>query len=345
MKIQNVFCMYIFVLTLKSSLSKKEISQPYPKQIHDSKRKGPPYYGTIFVSSDIITPKDPTTFVNFTYKTQEERLVYDRRPSEWILLNLWIFDVKFQDFESPVEFLVNPEFTLTEASNHVSVYAVMIGQLGHALRERLQTVTIHNGNNDWGGGGNDILIHIQNEYGGIAEETLIHESCHTSLDYLYSADGTNWYKAAAADGTFISGYAEENPTREDIAESFLLYQAVRYRPCSLTFSDYTYVVNQIPNRIKYFDSLNLNMYPVVQSDDSCGYGIPPSPTSSSPTNLISSAPISLPSPSLSSSPTSSSPSVISSSPTLPWSLSPSQFSSTLFCNKVLRAIQKNLFRD
>lgn len=150
-------------------------------------------------------------------------------------------------------------------------YAPLIGQLGYALREDLRTVTIHDGNYGWGGGSGDLLIHVGRsvEYFalGIAEETLVHEACHVSLDHLYETDNDAWSAAVEADGKYISEYAEEQPGREDIAETFLLYQAVRYRPCSLTKSDFDYITNRIPNRIQYFDNLNLNMDPVVLSDE------------------------------------------------------------------------------
>ena len=56
---------------------------------------------------------------------------------------------------------------------------------------------------------------------------MIHEAAHTSLDtHLYRTQ--QWEEAVAADGRFISDYARDFPTREDIAESYVVWMATRY---------------------------------------------------------------------------------------------------------------------
>ena len=66
-----------------------------------------------------------------------------------------------------------------------------------------------------------MLIHtgqsIDYENQGILEETLVHESTHTSLDGKY-ANAPEWLAAQEADNTFISTYARDFPEREDLAE-------------------------------------------------------------------------------------------------------------------------------
>ena len=96
---------------------------------------------------------------------------------------------------------------------------------------------------------------------GIAEETLIHEASHTSLDADYAADPA-WLNAQQADPTFISTYARDNPTREDIAESFLPYVALRYRRGRITDELSATIEATIPNRILFFDSNVRDMYPL-----------------------------------------------------------------------------------
>ena len=95
---------------------------------------------------------------------------------------------------------------------------------------------ISNGTNLFGGN-NNILIHtgqsLEYEKSGIIEETLIHEAAHTSIDsYVYPSakiSGKKWIDATIADQQFISDYAKEWPLREDIAESFLPYIAVKFK--------------------------------------------------------------------------------------------------------------------
>ena len=96
---------------------------------------------------------------------------------------------------------------------------------------------------------------------GILEETLVHESAHSSLD-SYHANNPDWLLAQKLDCNFISDYAKQHPAREDIAESYLTYLAVRYRSDRISPELKTMIESAIPNRIKYFDSQKFNMYPI-----------------------------------------------------------------------------------
>ena len=89
----------------------------------------------------------------------------------------------------------------------------------------------------------------------------MHEASHTSLD-AYHAQDTDWLSAQKADCNFISDYAKEHPIREDIAESYLTYLAVRFRSDRIYSELKLKIENAIPNRIKYFDSKKFDMYPV-----------------------------------------------------------------------------------
>ncbi len=93
------------------------------------------------------------------------------------------------------------------------------------------------------------------------EEALVHEAAHTSLDPVHGK-APDWLAAQAADGNFISTYAHDNPEHEDIPESFLSYLAVRYRSARISRSYEGSILETIPNRIAYFDSLLQ-----AQSDD------------------------------------------------------------------------------
>ena len=99
------------------------------------------------------------------------------------------------------------------------------------------------------------------EQKGILEETLVHEAAHTSLD-AYHSTNNNWIKAQEHDCRFISDYAQEHSEREDIAESYLPYFAIRYRSERITSELRDSIESAIPNRIKYFDTQNFNMYPL-----------------------------------------------------------------------------------
>ena len=73
----------------------------------------------------------------------------------------------------------------------------------------------------------------------------------------------DWMAAQESDGNYISTYARDYPQREDIAESFLSYLAVRYRSARISQSYRRTVLETIPNRIAYFDAQFGDMYPIT----------------------------------------------------------------------------------
>jgi hypothetical protein len=191
--------------------------------------------------------------------------MFDRRVNNWIQVQAYLFDVTFSDGLA-TEVQVNPEFgSSSSAQVQAEKYATVIGRLPKALRTGVATVWIHKGVQPFGGGNNNLLIHIGQaalyESDGILEETFVHEAAHTSLDAAH-AGSPGWISAQTADGTFISTYARDNPTREDIAESFLPYLAVRYRSGRITQALANTILQTIPKRIAYFDALALNMLPI-----------------------------------------------------------------------------------
>lgn len=192
--------------------------------------------------------------------------MFDRRVNEWVYLNAYLFEADFND-GLKIEIQVNPEFGSEKAAQaEAAKYAPVIGRLPTCLRADVATVWIHQGVQPFGGGNNNLLIHTgqaeQYSAGGLLEEVLVHEASHSSLDELH-ASAPGWLAAQVADPEFISAYAQENPTREDIAESFLLYLAVRYRPDRISQSHLNTIFQTIPHRIGYFDRQDFDMYPIA----------------------------------------------------------------------------------
>ncbi|MDE0358886.1 MAG: serine hydrolase [Gammaproteobacteria bacterium] len=226
----------------------------------------PPYRGTAYLDPDIIVPSDPTDFVDLEPAGRGERLVYDRRAGAWITIRAYLFDATFAN-ERSAEFQVNPEFgTWAEAEAAARDYAPAIGQIPVALREDMDAVWIHRGDEPFGGGNRALLVHTDRgekyREREILPEILVHEGVHTSLDSAH-ADAHGWLAAQAADPTFISTYARDYPDREDLAESFSAWLAVRHRRDRITEGMADTITAAIPNRLAYFDSLDLNICPVV----------------------------------------------------------------------------------
>lgn len=219
--------------------------------------------GTIFIDPDIITEYDASAFAGISYEGRFERRMFDRRIDRDIFLLAYVFHVSFDDGLS-CEVRVNPEFgSMNVAMDEAIYYATVIGRMPNCLRQGLRTVTIHMGDQLFGGGNGDLLIHTEQAYwyekDGILEETIFHEATHISLDaYHFNND---YRDAMCADKAFISEYAEDNPNREDIAESFLTYFAVAYRSDRISWDVQNIIEDVNEYRLAYFDNQRFDMYP------------------------------------------------------------------------------------
>lgn len=248
------------ILLLLISCNKSDAQPSIPKVQLD-----PPFEGTIFLDPDIITSSDPSTFKSLAYAGQATRTMFDRRVDNWITVTPFIFNANYADGLS-IEIQINPEFkNVAEAEIQALKYAEVFGKLPTALRSDVKTSWIHKGTYPFGGGNNNLLIYIgqslEYENDGILEETLVHEASHSSLDEYHSAS-SGWINAQKLDPSFISTYARDNPEREDVAETFLLHLALRYRPERISSSLKATILKTIPNRIKYLDAQNFKMYPI-----------------------------------------------------------------------------------
>ena len=230
----------------------------------------PPYGGTIFITGNLITEKDPSTFNYQDYKGTDRRTMFDRRNGgEWVNIDAHIFDTYYFD-DHYIEVQVNTEFSEIEAKEQAQKYGWLIGQLPKVLKRDVNTVWIHKGLYSWGGGNNNLLFHIGQtlEYenfdtiiggkGSIVEETLIHEAAHTSIDtYFYGTE--KWEQAVKDDNyEFFSSYGEEYPNREDIAEIFPIYIAVKFFPERINQKVIDEFLSTSLSRVQLFDSEDLD---------------------------------------------------------------------------------------
>lgn len=223
------------------------------------------YWGTIFVDSSIIRSSDPSAFQRMIPKGRGERRVFDRRTSGWISIQAYLYQIEWSD-GLVTEAQVNPEFGDSLAPLEAEKYAIEVGRIPTCLRRDIRFLWIHRGKQPFGGGNHAILIHTgqsaEYERTGILEETLVHEASHTSLDETF-ARNTDWLVAQKADVNFISNYAKDNPIREDVAETFLLWMAVRQVPRRISQKTYDTVLAHIPNRLIFWDKQNLAMSPFL----------------------------------------------------------------------------------
>lgn len=221
--------------------------------------------GTIFADPDILTSADRTAYSSMTDQGMGRRRNFDRRIGAFAEIEVFLFRVTFSDGLT-TELQVNAEFgSLDLARAEALKYATIVGRLPTVLRTDMQAMWIHKGRELFGGGNNSILIHTEQtaeyERSGILEETLVHEASHTSLDSRHAA-AAGWIDAQQRDGDFISTYARENPTREDVAESFLMWLALRHRPGAITRQLADTIQARMPNRLRYFDAQAFSVSPM-----------------------------------------------------------------------------------
>lgn len=226
----------------------------------------PPYEGTVFIDPDMVVATDASSFGGLVPRGTGTRTMFDRRLNAFASFNAQLFDARYDDGET-IEVQVNPEFDPTEAHIVAGFYAHAIGQIPAALRTQVETVWIHKGDEVFGGGNQNLLIHIgsiaaQYIRDGFLEEVLLHEAAHTSLDPQHAA-AAGWLAAQRADPESISTYARDNPTREDVAESFGPWFAVRARPERISAQMKAQIEAAIPARLAYLDALALDLRPTI----------------------------------------------------------------------------------
>lgn len=225
----------------------------------------PPYGGTVYITPRMIEASDPTSLNGVTYAGRAHRTVFDRRVGSFETVNVFRFEAEYS--VRVVDFEVNPEFGSRDAARvEVDRYAAPLGRLPAVLLSRLRDFEIHGGDESAGGNSSirHILIHTvagqRDIRRGVLEELLIHEGVHAALDDAHR-ETPGWREAQRDDGAFISDYARDHPSREDLAESFGPWFALRYVPDRLTAEQRWAIATTIPNRLAYFDGQGFDMSP------------------------------------------------------------------------------------
>lgn len=228
--------------------------------------------GTVFLAGDAITPESPSDFLGISFIGTSTRETFDRRIENWVNQDSWIFSASYKCGLSPVEVIVNPEFTESEALYEATRVAKVLGQLPVGARKAVLELWIHDGWELAGGGNGSILVYsdyFDSELNWI-EEAFIHEAAHTSIDYQWDGvvDEAAWAAAADADGQYISDYAADFPDREDIAESYGAYMVWAIHQEQGIFPESAAeIAARMPARLAYFQSLGPDYGPLPSS---CG---------------------------------------------------------------------------
>lgn len=229
-----------------------------------------PFSGTVHNLPNISpTSELETKFKSLSFIGREQRKMYDRRAqiegdpwSGWIQVEAFIFKSVFSDnMGVPLEIRVNPEFgTEAKAKEQALRYSQILGQSPLEFRARLEIMDLNKGTwSDGGGGGGNHERKSLNLNTGHGEDMIekktihnffIHELCHVTFDYLHKDKG-EWICAQNNDGKFISEYARDSPTTEDIAESLTAWYLITFHPDSVSKEKITKIQETIPHRLQY----------------------------------------------------------------------------------------------
>ena len=232
----------------------------------------PPFVGVEWLTPGIIDVSDPSWLRSVTYAGRGERILWDHVQQDWVMRNVFLFNVKYEGRQGLTEVQVHPGYgDEASAREQVELYAPVLGRLPRVLLSNAKEVEIQSEpTNPYSATANQAgIFHINTYFAedrlsrGLLEETLIHEAGHVSLD-LNHARSPRWQAAQRADGVFINNYAQDFPEREDIAESILAYFAVMYRPYRISTEDRNTILDAIPNRFAYFDEQRFDMSPYVR---------------------------------------------------------------------------------
>ncbi len=227
---------------------------------------------------DILLASDPSVFECLSYlgRGTEEILSRDKSVYE-VVPDAFLFVAKFGD-GTTIDIRVHPEVgTLEEATSEVAKYTTPLGQLPTVLRRDIGRFAIRLGDETATA---SPLEGISMQTGNTAvrladnrlEETIFHESVHTSLDPTYvHGSATEWFDAQDLDGRFLTEYGRNNPDGEDLAETALYAYVLAYHPDRIPAGEAATYRERIPNRMAFIESILPPGQPIFGS-------VPPSPT-------------------------------------------------------------------
>ena len=231
--------------------------------------------GSVWIDKDIITKKDPSSFISLEFIEEKKIEWWDQRTwkindkkyeniNQKIFFNVFIFRAFFERSHD-ILIRVNSEFkTQKKAEKQAAIYAKIYGQMPNFLKERARSLTIHKGNFGWLGGNEDVIIYT-NLSRAHSEEAMFHELAHVSLDFQFdgSVNENEWRNSILKDKYYITRYAYDYFFQEDIAETTLWWFATKCKSNTVSKKNYNKVIKHLPNRLEYLDNQDYDFYPVV----------------------------------------------------------------------------------
>ena len=241
------------------------------------------YNNNIFYHDVIVTKSSPTTFKKLIFNKEKNfGNVYKRvkHSSGWKnkkTFRSFSFTAEYED-NIKVELLVEYDEDFKDfkkAEVKALYYSNMYGQMPHFLKTYNKKIYIHNdiaqrqGFGTWWREFKKREFHVNPQrctyyaldYSNCAL-IMAHELAHVIQELTGVISPSKWVKARKLDNKkYCSEYGKTN-SYEDFADSMVCWIVVRHLSDRIDKS-YVEAINQyIPNRLKFFDELKFNMYPL-----------------------------------------------------------------------------------
>ena len=232
----------------------------------------------------LFTLNSPSTFKNLTFKEEKkiskvtEVLKYkDLNKGKKKTFRSFSFTAEYENNMSTEIFVeyVKGIKNFEKAEKIALFYSKMFGQIPRFLKINAKKIYIHKniGKDDgtwWVGNQNkkkEYILHISHSrcaskfMYSLCSVAMIHELSHVLDGEKKLSYQSKWLETIKLDKNFYcSKYAKVTP-KEDFAESVLCWIAVRHKSNIINKNEIVKINQFIPNRLKFFDELNLNVYP------------------------------------------------------------------------------------
>ena len=223
--------------------------------------------------------EDPTTFKNITFK-EKKKFKKNHDTYKGKVLKTFRSFKFLAEFEDNITLEIFVQYNKSkedfEASKETALYySKIFGRIPHFLKVHVKKIYIFNSKGHWWidrDAPNSINIsksNCTNKYNIVAgsyticNENMIHEAMHifdwNNNGNLFSI--SKWNEARELDKDFYCSKYGATQVTEDFAESGLCWIGARYKSNKIMKEDVLKINKYIPNRLKFFDDLNLNMYP------------------------------------------------------------------------------------
>jgi len=209
---------------------------------------------------DLIRSDDPSTLTCVADLGIQPGEFYDKTTDQLLFPDdAHFFEARYAD-GAVVEIRIHPDIAGDDALRQARRVAEPIGLLPTELRSGIERVGFLDGDTTAQGDGGGEGIHVyagnvaRREQAGRFEETLFHESVHTSLDDIH-ADSPEWKQAQVDDGEFLTAYGASEPRQEDLAETALYAWALTHHPDRISSADAAAWTAAVPNRIALIETM------------------------------------------------------------------------------------------